>query len=282
VEEVRTRAGVAVGALSTAAFDFVRHTVVKPWAHATDYVLRESAATALDAANSVPALKETVRELVHEWSTASDPNLVATAVRVYGGSVGVDQPTRLFETLNQHAESSDFVVIHAVCRSLAELADAGVVGVSDRALMTAREWTGSRTRTRRITGNMAFLIMAHDLLWSPEGTLARQDRSGRAQHWPLLLKLADSSPEWRQVVAGMWATALMSADVAEIAMEALDQWTETAEESDQRRQAFVQMLTAAATSNRVQARLRRKMEQWADPENTIHAPETATALRVST
>ncbi|MGB8201939.1 MAG: hypothetical protein WCF33_19990 [Pseudonocardiaceae bacterium] len=282
VEEVRTRAGVAVGALSTAAFDFIRHTVVEPWAYATDYVLRESAATALDAANSVPALKETVRELVHEWSTANDPNLVATAVRVYGGSVGVDQPTRLFETLNQHAESSDFVVIHAVCRSLAELADAGVVGVSDRALMTAREWTNSRTRTRRITGNMAFLIMAHDLLWSQEGTSPRQGRSGRSQHWPLLLKLADSSPEWRQVVAGMWATALMSADVAEIAMEALDQWTETAEESDQRRQAFVQMLTAAATSNRVQARLRRKMEQWADPENTIHAPETATALRVST
>jgi hypothetical protein len=179
VEEVRTRAGVAVGALSTAAFDFVRHAVVEPWACAADRVLRESAATALDAANSVPALKETVRSLVHEWSAASNLDLVATAVRAYGGSVGVDQPTRLFETLNQHAESADFVVIEAVCWSLAELADAGVVGVSDRALMTARKWTSSRTRARRFTGNLAFLTMAADLLWSPDGTPPRQHRRRR-------------------------------------------------------------------------------------------------------
>jgi hypothetical protein len=281
VEEVRTRAGVAVGALSTAAFDFMRHAVVEPWACATDHVLRESAATALDAANSVPSLQDTVRGLVHEWCAASDPDLVATAVRAYGGSVGLDQPTRAFETLNQHAESSDFVVIEAVCRSLAELADAGVIGVSDRALMTAREWTCSRARVRRLTGNLAFLMMAADLLWSPAGTSPRQGRAGRAQCWPLLLKLADSSAEWREVVAGMWAKALISVDVAEVAMAVLDQWVETAEADDQRRQVLVRLLTAAATSDRVRARLRRKVEQWADPEGTMHAPETAAALRVS-
>jgi hypothetical protein len=282
VEEVRTRAGVAVGALCTAAFDFMRHAVVERWACATDHVLRESAATALDAANSVPALEDTVRELVHEWSAVNDPDLVATAIRAYGSSVGLDQPLRAFETLNQHAESSDFVVIEAVCRSLAELADAGVVGVSDRALMTAREWTCSRARARRLTGNLAFLMMAADLLWSPAGTPPRQGRAGRAQRWPLLLKLADTSSEWREVVAGMWATALISVDVAEVAMAVLDQWVETAESNNQLRQVLVRVLTAAATSDRVRARLLRKIDQWADPEGAMHAPETAAALRVGT
>jgi hypothetical protein len=282
VEEVRTRAGVAIGALSTAAFDFMRHAVIEPRACAADPFLRESAATALDAANSVDTLKETVRGLVHEWSGASDPILVATAVRAYGSSVGVDQPARLFETLNQHAESADFVVIEAVYRTLAELADAGIIGVSDRALMTAREWTGSRARVRRFTGNLTFLMMAADLLWSADGTPLRQGRAGRAQRWPLLLRLADSSPEWREVVAGMWATALISTDVVEVAMGVLDQWAEAAEANDQRRQALARVLTAAATSDRVRARLRRKIEQWADPEGTMHAPQTAATLRANT
>jgi hypothetical protein len=282
VEEVRTRAAVAVGALSNTAFDFMRQAVVEPWARAADRVLRESAATALDAANSVPALKDTVRRLVHDWSAASDPNLVATAVLTYGGSVGVDQPTRLFETLNQHAESSDEVVIEAVCSSFAELADAGVIGVSDRALMTARKWTSSRTRARRFMGNLAFLWMAADLLWSPDGTPPRQGRAGRAEHWPLLLRLADSSPEWRRVIAGMWATALINTDIAKIAMEVLDRWAETAEANDQRRRALVRMLTTAATSDRVPARLHCMVKQWADPESSMHAPKTAAALRVST
>jgi hypothetical protein len=270
---------VAVGWLSTTAFDFMRHAVIEPWACAENRVVRESAATALDEANSVPVLKETVRGLVYEWITANNPDLVATAVRAYGGSLGVDQPTRLFETLNQHAESSDSVVIEAVCHSIAELTEAGIVDVSDRALMAAQKWTGSRTRARRITGNLAFLMMAHDLVWSPDGTLPRQGRAGRAQHWPLLLRLADSSAEWRQVVAGMWATSLISTDVGEIAAEVLDRWAETAEGDDERRHALVRMLTSTELSDRVQTRLQRIVKQWADPESSMHAPETAAALR---
>ena len=284
VEEVRTRAAVAVGALSTAAFDFLRHEVIEPWARTRtpEHVLRESAATALDAANSVPDLKETVRGLVQEWSAATDPNLVATAVRAYGGSVGIDQPSQLFETLNHHSESTEFVVIEAVWRSLTELADAGVFGISDRALMTAKKWTRSRDRMRRVTGNLAFLMMAADLLWAPGGTPPRQGRAGRAQQWPLLLRLADSMPEWRAVVADMWSTALTSTDVADVAAEVLDQWAESAEANDQRRQAFVRVMTAATTSNRVQARLRRKTDQWADPESTMYVPDTAAALLIGT
>jgi hypothetical protein len=282
MDEVRTRAGVAVGALSTAAFDFMRHAIVGPWASASDYVLRESAATAMDAANSVPALKDTVRGLVHEWSMAADPNLVATAVRAYGGSVGADQPSHLFEVLNQHAESPDFVVVEAVCMSLAELVDAGIRRISDRAFMVAREWTSSRTRARRITGNLAFLMMAADLLWSSAGTPACPGRAGRAQHWPLLLKLAEHSPEWREVVAGMWSSALTSIDVAEVAMEVLDKWAETADADDQCRQALARVLSVAAKSDRrVHARLRRKVQQWADPKATAHSPKIAATLRVS-
>ncbi len=52
------------------------------------------------------------------------------------------------------------MVIEAVWRSLTELADAGVFGISDRALMTAKKWTRSRDKMRRVTGNLAFLMMA--------------------------------------------------------------------------------------------------------------------------
>lgn len=277
VDEVRVRAGVAVGMLASVAYDFVLHSVIEQWADNKNEHFRETAAIAVDAVNSVPALKERVHTVVQEWCEKGSPFQVATGVRVYGGSVGLDHPSDLFATLDEHAESTHSVVLDAVFESLTELAEAGVVGVTDRALMTAKRWATSRNQDLRVTGNLAFLLMSADLLWPPTGATSSTPKDSPTTRWPLLLRVAENSAEWRAVIAQMWAAALFDADTADAAMAVLDRWADSAEADETRRTAFVRLLREAATNVRVSARLRLVSKRWADPNNSVHAPLTAAA-----
>jgi hypothetical protein len=172
------------------------------------------------------------------------------------------------------------VVLDAVFESLTELAEAGVVGVTDRALMTARRWATSRNRNLRITGNLAFLLMAADLLWSPSAASGTSEDNGKTR-WPLLLRVAENSAEWRSVIARMWTAALFDAETADAAIAVLDRWAHSAEIDATRRGAFVRLLHEAAANVRVNARLRQASQGWADPNNAVHAPLTAAAYVTS-
>jgi len=125
VDEVRTRAAVTVALLASVAYELVLHSVIEPWADHEDEHCREAAAIAVDAINSVAAFKERAHTLVQEWCEKGSPQQVATGVRVYGGSVGLDHPGDLFAALDEHAESTDALVLDAVLESLAELAGQG-------------------------------------------------------------------------------------------------------------------------------------------------------------
>ncbi|MBV9730913.1 MAG: hypothetical protein JO309_16195, partial [Pseudonocardiales bacterium] len=114
-EEVRIRSGIAVGALASLAFDFLCRSVLVPWARSKDSRRREAAAVALDTANATPELRMAVRNLVHKWSEEEEPELVATAVRAYGSSVGTDQLDDVFKTFDLLAESENFTIVEAVC-----------------------------------------------------------------------------------------------------------------------------------------------------------------------
>jgi hypothetical protein len=274
VEEVRVRAGVAVGMLASFAYEFVLYGVIEQWADNENEHFRETAAIAIDAVNSVPAHKDRVHSLVQEWCEKGTPYQIASGIRVYGGSVGLDHPSELFAALDVQAESRHAVVLDAVFESLTELAEAGVVGVTDRALMTAKRWATSRNRDLRITGNLAFLLMSADLLWSPG---AGPTKDGQKARWPLLLRVAENSPEWRAVIAQMWAAALFDADTADTALAVLARWADSAEADETRRAAFVRLLCEAATNVRVTARLRNACKGWADPNNAVYAPLTVAA-----
>jgi hypothetical protein len=272
------RAGVTVGLLASVAYDFVLHGVIERWSDDADEHGRETAAIAVDAVNSVQAFKGRVHTLVQEWCDKGTPRQVATGIRVYGGSVGIDHPGESFATLDEFAESTHAVVLDAVFESLAELAESGVVGVSDRALMTAKKWATGRNRDLRTTGNLAFLLMCADLLWSPGGTTPVATQDGNEAKWPLLLRVAENSTEWRALVAQMWSAALFDADTATAAMAVLDRWASGADTDEARRGAFVRLMREAATNVRVSARLRQSVKRWADPNDSAHAPRTAAAL----
>jgi hypothetical protein len=273
VDEVRVRAGVTAGLLASVAYEFVLHSVIERWANHENEHCREAAAIAVDAVNSIPAFKERVHTLVREWCEKGTPRQVATGIRVYGGSVGLDHPGELFASLDEHAGSTHAVVLDAVFESLAELAEAGVVGVSDRALMTTRNWATSRNRDLRITGNLAFLLMSADLLWPAGAT-----RDGDDVRWPLLLRVADNSAEWRAIISQMWTAALFDADTADAALAVLDRWAGSAERNEKTRTVFVRLMHDAATNIRVTARLRQAVDGWADRNNSAYAPQTAAAL----
>jgi hypothetical protein len=272
VEEIRVRAGVAVGLLATFAWDYVQHSVIEPWANDRDDQLREVAAVAVDAINSVPALKERAHTLAQEWCRGT-PRQIATGVRVYGGSVGLDHPHEMFDAFYEHAESTESIVLNAMCQSFMEIASAAVAGVSDKALWQAKIWATGRDRNRRLTGSLAFVYMAGDLLWSPPGTTETPE--GR---WPLLLRVANIGAEWRDLVAQLWAAALFESETADAAAWILDMWAEKAEPDEDRRTTFVRLLRATATSDRVLARLRLAVRGWAGTGKAVHAPLTAAAL----
>jgi hypothetical protein len=55
-------------------------------------------------------------------------------------------------------------------------------------------------------------------------------------------------------------------------------WAEKAEPDETRRTTFVRLLRATATSDRVLARLRLAVKDWAGTSKAVHAPLTAAAL----
>ncbi|MGH3864892.1 MAG: hypothetical protein ACRDQ4_01925 [Pseudonocardiaceae bacterium] len=276
-EEVRIRSGVAVGALTNLAFDFLRSSVLVPWARSEDSRRREVAAVALDAANARPELRTAVRNLVQEWGGDENPELVATAVRAYGSSVGTDQPDDVFEAFDRLAESEDFTIVEAVCASLAELVETGIEEVATKALTTTHSWATSRIQLRRVAGNLAFLLMAADLVWSPDA-LAAVNNGGRSGRWPMLLRLADSEPRHHDVIAGMWTTALSTSEVTEVAQQVLDGWALIVEDHEPARLALAAMLRATASTARARNRVHRHVETWARADTEVRAPKTAAAV----
>lgn len=274
IEQVRERAGIAVGALTTLAFDFLRRTVLVSWAQSREGRRREAAAVALDASNANPKLRTAVHNLVQEWSNDDDPRRIATAVRAYGTSVGIDRPQEAFETFERLAESGDVTIVDAVCGSLAELVESGVDELAADALRTTRTWATSRVLLRRVAGNLAFLLMAADLVCSAEPA----DGTAGARPWPLLLRLASRERRNREAIADMWAAALSTSEVVEVALQVLDGWALFVEDHELARGQLVRVLHGAAVNDRVRGRLRRQATTWTKPKSEVRAPRTAAAV----
>lgn len=268
-QTVRIRAATAVGVLTAIAYDHMRHEVLVRWARSNDEFRREAAAIALvgPADDHDPGLAGAVRSLVEEWSFGSS-ELRATSARAYGTSVGLKSLDTTLAALEKLSDDEDFDVIQAVCQSLAELVASGGPEVGTRVLSMIYKWSASRRELRRIVANLAFLLMAADLVTRrPDGVT-----------WPSLLWFAYSDREQHQLMGRLWASALNAASSVELGLTVLDEWAALVEHDEIARRAFVGLMRSACFNSRVPARLRRHVQKWSKSDSDIKAQVTARDL----
>ena len=261
-QTVRIRAATAVGVLTTTAYDHMRHQVLVPWACSKVEFRRESAAIALvePADNHDAGLARAVRNLVEDWSFGSR-ELKATAARSYGIGIGVKSVDTALTALEKLSEDEDFDVIDAVCRSLADLIDAGGPDVGIRVFNMLHTWSGSRRELRRTVGSLAFMLIAADLVTHrPNGTT-----------WPSLLWFGYSHRDQHALISQLWASSLNAAHSASLALTVLDEWAKLVESDATAREALVGLMRSACVNGRVAVRLRRHVTTWLKPDSNINA-----------
>jgi hypothetical protein len=247
----------------------MRHQVLVPWARSKDEFRRESAAIALvgPADNQDAGLARAVRNLVEDWTFGSR-ELKATAARSYGTAMGLKSIDVALAALEKLSDDENFDVIEAVCRSLADLIDAGGLEVCMRVLKMIQTWSGSRRELRRTVASLAFLLVAADLVTHRADGIK----------WPSLLWFGYSYREMHVLISQLWAASLNAAGSAGLALTVLDEWAKLVERDTTARQAFVGLMRSACINSRVPARLRRHVARWLKPDSDIKARVTASDL----
>ncbi|MGY0236942.1 hypothetical protein [Longispora urticae] len=252
---VRVHAATAVGFLSRYSFDYVRSTVLEPWADSDVLRNREAAAIAVGIPGVEPALAVPVRRMVDQWSRADSTSARRyTAALAYGSGLGLRDPDRALRVLSELAGRVDRQLLFAIRDSLGELVIHGGDDVALNVLSAMHRWalTGEqgppvderdttsaprrsrseenqRNKVRRYTGFFAFLGLSSTLV-------TREAVDGRPDGpvWPGLLWMAnrglgtegatEAEQETARLVAALWRGALTSPVVNEGAKNALTRW----------------------------------------------------------
>ncbi|QKG21697.1 hypothetical protein [Actinomadura verrucosospora] len=255
VPTVRVRAAVATGILAAQAFDHVRAAIVYPWAHAADPVSRDAAAAALGVAADAPELRGAVTGLVAAWSTDdAAPRLRATAVRAWritlAGRSG-DRCAEAVALLERCGGDEAPEVIEAVCESVAEMLEYGDGRFAAEALDLLTGWTAGRDPRKRVTGRLAFLLGAADLV----------QETGDGGLRPALLAIAGRDPAAAKI-AGLWTTALNSADLHRAAQEVLAEWAGLVDADRAAEAALARLMAAAAADPRTRRIIGIAASRW--------------------
>lgn len=101
-EQVRVRAGIALGVLTRLSFDFLFRNALAPWAESENTGHRDAVAFALRVAAADPELTPSVRALTTRWyRDRPRPLAQATAARVHGIALGPFDPVAAVDALER-------------------------------------------------------------------------------------------------------------------------------------------------------------------------------------
>lgn len=258
---VRVRAATATGILARAELNFLYDEIIRPWAQDAVAEVRESAAIALQPSAEDPVLGPTVEAIIGEMARKdSSWRLRATAARAWGSSLGMASPKTAMDKLAALAAEDDLDVMMSVAKSYAELA---VNGPDDQGIQVLNEVirvSTDRIREKQVTGRLTLLGLSYQRGAPP--ALARHDE--RLKDWPTLLLLALRNSVVADQAARLWQVTIPDRDLGSMAMEALDEWAQTAEEGPRDlRDSFVRFTCWIAADNRALLAIRRRAELWA-------------------
>ncbi|MGP4024040.1 hypothetical protein [Actinomadura sp. 3N407] len=279
LENVRTRTAVATGFLAARGLELVRAFVIEPMARHRDRRYRTVAAAALHATvTQRPALREPVRELLRGWSAVRDPvELRATAARAWrveyesgsGDGSGDGDASAALDRLEEHASDADVMVTAAVCESVTELWETEWDGARTPARLLS--WASGGDEIRRVTGRLAFLTAASQLV---------RRLPGDDFDWPGLLHIASMDAARMRDIAALWREVLNDAVVQENAQDILREWACAADRVPLVRRSLARLARAIATDGLTAGRLRYAARRWAEGDRATPASsaEVLTAL----
>ncbi|WP_157546428.1 hypothetical protein [Hamadaea tsunoensis] len=219
-EPVRVWAATAIGILTAESFDYLCETALETWALSKSMYARSAVAHALHVPASDPRLRPHVRKLAATWADAAamteatdltdddfevDRLAQATAARIYGVTLGRDEPDESLSALRRLAEIDDIRVALAVGESLAEL----LLDRPERAepiLANVLSWLDEDADNEDLaaTAHLAFLILATSLVVE----VPRAEGAADAFSWPMLLHLAAEKPALGFGIARIWHYAM--------------------------------------------------------------------------
>jgi hypothetical protein len=274
-DQVRIRAGIALGRLAIWSFDFLSFNVLEPWANGKIGEQREAVAYALRVVAANPRLRGNVRQLISSWyASSSRPLAQATAARAYGVAYGPIDPYEVFRQLDRLCEVDDIRVAKAIGDSVADLLVAGDHEFACSVLSRLAESIGERERSPTV--QLVFLIIANGL------ADREQDAAGGGPvSWPFLLGLTTRLAEVRPAIVRLWRYVLNEALLYEEAGQVMTSWAAMAEDNPVVREAFLRLARAIAHGDqRSLMILERYAAQWAGAGNLSPLPVVSAALQI--
>ncbi|MEV6427639.1 hypothetical protein [Nocardia sp. NPDC051463] len=250
---VSTRAGVAVGLLSTFEFEYARRLVIEPWADSGQRHDQYAAIGALQFSSLQPELAPLVAEMLEAWVQPTQPMARrVTATAALGSTVGQLMPDRALRLLRRSARSSDPDLRDAVCYSMIELFSSRELDV--RVLRDLRRWTVSRRRGVRYTGFLCILQLSFDLV---------AETVGGVQPWPRLVWLADQSDEHRDHIVVLFARLMQAPYYPPAAYAEIKRWVHVAERDPQFRGPLGRLLVDLETADQNNGMVPFHLREWA-------------------
>ncbi len=273
-DQVRIRAGMALGRLALSSFDFLSCNVLGPWANGTIKEQREAVAYALRVVAASPRLRGNVRQLMSAWyGNSSRPLAQATAARAYGVAYGPIDPAEAFRQLDRLAEVDDIRVATAIGDSVADLLEAGSDEFAGSVLSRLAESIYEPARSATV--QLVFLIIADGLV-----DLAEDAEGANPASWPSLLRMTTRLAGIRSAIVSLWRYVLNEALFHEEAEQVMTRWARAAEGDAAVREAFLRLARAIARGDqRSLLILERYCATWASTGNLSPLPVVSAALQ---
>ncbi|WP_336081106.1 hypothetical protein [Nocardia sp. SSK8] len=255
--DVCTRAGVAVGFLSTLEFDHARQLVIEPWADSGDENEQSAAIGALQFPTLVPELAPLVARMLAAWLHRDQPLArKLTAIAAWGSTAGQQMPDHAIDMLRGMARSKNWAVQDAVGESIIQLFLG--VGLTGRVLGELRTWTGSALYSVRETGFWCVLRLSVSM---------DVDTSRGAVAWPVMVFLAEASDKYRDDVVAIFSRLMDAPIFMPLAFDEVRRWVDLAEKDRELRAPLGRLLIDFGTATQDMDTLAFQLRDWREDLN---------------
>ncbi len=268
VAAVRIGAAEAVGVFAVHAFDYVRRSVIGPWAQSPNTLDRQAAAAALQRPARAAAVSQATRSMLYDWHLdRSDDPFRITAARAYGHLGLLDLETSLDAFAHL---ATDANLAPVLASSITSVIVRGDEQLTLSVLERLRLWTSrpapvieppedsqrarrELTPKERLDDQQARLFVAYYAFVYAASRAQMREPVGThpgASAWHGLLWRSDTSPAIAAVVAALWADALLHPIAREAAQQALTAWAEVVDGDPVGREALAGLLERVTGGNR--------------------------------
>jgi len=268
-EQVRVRAGVAVGVLATFGFDYVRRGILLSWATSDNAQRQEAVADVLRVAARSAALRPAIAAFVDLLYRSDGIGARCTAALALGNRLGEADLAVPVRSLERLTVVDDPDVRRSVGKAFANLLVEDVEATAPVFYDVLRRCLDAR---RIAAAQLIFLRVANTVTThvpSAEGDVVR---------WPTLLHLAQRHDHLRGPLAHLWARVLAGGDYIYRAETVLRSWARAAESDAAVRTAFTRLVRAVAEVNPwAGSAIERQARTWGDEGALSPMPKTAAA-----